>query len=80
MNTYENAKIDKEWTEKWHDKHISRRRFNKGDLVLLFNSRLRLFPRKLCSRWSGPFEAAKVFQNGAMEIKGKFNEVFVVNG
>lgn len=80
MDAYENAKIYKKQTKKWHDKHISRREFNEGDLVLLFNSGLRLFPRKLCSKWSGPFEVTKVFQNGAIEIKGKSNEAFVVNG
>lgn len=49
------------------------REFNEWDLVLLFNFQLRLFLGKLRSRWSGPFEVTKVFQNGAIEIKGKFN-------
>lgn len=80
LDTYENAKIYKEQTKKWHDKRISRKEFNEGDLVLLFNSRLRLCPGKLRSRWSGPFEVTKVLQNGAIEIKGKFNEAFIVNG
>lgn len=54
-------------------------RVNEGDLVLLFDSRLRLFPEKLRSRWSDPFEVTNVFQNGAIEIKGKFNEAFIMN-
>lgn len=40
LDAYKNAKIYKEQTKKWHDKRISRRKFNEGDLVLLFNSRL----------------------------------------
>ena len=52
---YENAKIYKEKTKAWHDKHIARKEFEVGQRVLLFNSRLKLFPRKLKSRWSGPF-------------------------
>ena len=40
LDAYENAKIYKERTNKWHDKCILRREFNEGDLVLLFNSRL----------------------------------------
>ena len=50
---YENARIYKEKTKAWHDKHIIRKEFEAGQRVLLFNSRLKLFPRKLKSRWSG---------------------------
>ena len=41
---YENARIYKEKTKPWHDKHIMRREFAPGQQVLLFNSRLQLFP------------------------------------
>ncbi|XP_049350309.1 uncharacterized protein LOC125814904 [Solanum verrucosum] len=56
LHTYENAKKYKEKTKKWHDKHIVSRTFEPGQLVLLFNSRLKLFPEKLRSKWSGPFD------------------------
>ncbi|XP_058775534.1 uncharacterized protein LOC131649793 [Vicia villosa] len=79
LDAYENAKIYKERTKKWHDKRISRKEFNEGDVVLLFNSRLKLFPGKLRSRWSGPFEVTKVYLSGAIEIKGKSSDSFVVN-
>ena len=49
---YENARISKEKTKSWHDKHIARKLFKAGQRVLLFNSLLKLFPRKLKSRWS----------------------------
>ena len=52
---YKNAKIYKEKTKAWHDKHIARKEFEPGQWVLLFNSRLKLFPGKLKSRWSRPF-------------------------
>ena len=29
-NAYENARIYKEWTKQWHDKHIMSRDFKKG--------------------------------------------------
>ncbi|CAJ2657000.1 unnamed protein product [Trifolium pratense] len=80
LDAYENAKIYKERTKKWHDGHILRKEFKEGELVLLFNSRLRLFPGKLRSRWSGPFKITKVFKNGAVEIKSKSNATFIVNG
>ena len=47
-----------------------------GQQVLLFNSRLKLFPGKLKSRWSGPFIVTKVFSHGGAEVthpeKGTF--------
>ena len=56
-NAYENAQIYKGKTKMWDDKHILWRDFVVGQKVFLFNSRLRLFPGKLCSRWSGPFQS-----------------------
>ena len=58
---YENALIYKEKTKAWHDKHITRKEFEAGQKVLLFNSRLKLFLGKLKSRWSGPFIVTKFF-------------------
>ena len=44
---YDNARIYKDKTKKWHDQKILRKEFRVGELVLLYNSRLKLFPRKL---------------------------------
>ena len=78
---YENAKIYKEQTKKWHDQKIQKREFREGQLVLLFNSRLKLFQGKLRSRWSGPFVINKVLPYGAIELKNEKNgDTFKVNG
>ena len=73
---YENSRIYKEKTKAWHDKHITRKEFTAGQQVLLFNSRLKLFPGKLKSRWSEPFTVTKVFSHGGAEVthpeKGTF--------
>ena len=73
---YENAHIYKEKTKAWHDKHITRKEFEAGQQVLLFNSHLKLFPGKLKSRWSRPFIVTKVFSHGGAEVthpkKGTF--------
>nr|GEY71060.1 reverse transcriptase domain-containing protein [Tanacetum cinerariifolium] len=50
---YENSLIYKERTKKLHDSKIKNRIFNVGDRVLLFNSRLKIFSRKLKTRWNG---------------------------
>ncbi|XP_073017209.1 uncharacterized protein [Primulina eburnea] len=79
-DAYENAKIYKEQTKKWHDKIIVRRELKPGQQVLLFNSRLKLFPGKLKSRWSGPFVVETVYPHGAIELKCSDGRTFKVNG
>ena len=76
---YENARIYKEKTKVWHDKHIMRKEFEVGQRVLLFNSRLKLFPGKLKSRWSGPFKVTQVFPHGGAEIMHPEKGTFKVN-
>ncbi|KAK8667594.1 hypothetical protein V6N13_007742 [Hibiscus sabdariffa] len=52
-----------------------------GQQVLLFNSRLKLFPGKLKSRWSGPFEITQVAPHGAITLKSlNDGQEFKVNG
>ncbi|GJR27172.1 reverse transcriptase domain-containing protein [Tanacetum coccineum] len=56
LDAYESSISYKERTKRWHDKQIKLPiNYEKGYKVLLFNSRLRLFPGKLKSRWYGPF-------------------------
>ncbi|CAL2247463.1 unnamed protein product [Prunus armeniaca] len=79
--SYENARIYKERTKLYHDKAILRKEFQPGMKVLLYDSRLRLFPGKLKSRWVGPFKVLQVFPHGAMEIENIKNGTrFKVNG
>ncbi|CAJ2666538.1 unnamed protein product [Trifolium pratense] len=82
LQAYENAVIFKARTKKYHDKCLVSKEFKKGQQVLLFNSRLRLFPGKLKSRWSGPFVIKEVFPHGAVEIftPGEEEKSFKVNG
>ena len=48
--------------------------------VLLFNSRLKFFPGKLKTRWSGPYEVVEVFPYGTLELKDpKSQKTFKVN-
>ncbi|XP_038874911.1 uncharacterized protein LOC120067416 [Benincasa hispida] len=65
---YENAKIFKERANRWHDKQLCEKNLNVGQMFLLFNSELRLFPGKLKSRWSGPLIIKEVFPHGAVEL------------
>ena len=76
---YENVRIYKERTKAWHDKHITRKEFEIGQQAILFNSRLKLFPGKLKSRWSGPFTVTKVFSHGGAEVTHPKKGTFKVN-
>ena len=77
---YDNARIYKDKTKKWHDQRISRREFKAGDQVLLFNSRLRIFPGKLKFKWSGPYTMVSSTQFGAVTLRTSNHEEFKVNG
>lgn len=68
-------------TKIYHDKKLVRRNFQVGQQVLLFNSHLRLFPKKLKFKWSGPFVVNNFFQSGAIEIQDTCDmRRFKVNG
>ncbi|XP_038885769.1 uncharacterized protein LOC120076060 [Benincasa hispida] len=65
-DAYENSKLYKERTKKWHDDRINNRTFVEG---------------KLKSHWSRPFRIKTIFPNGTMEltIEDESN-AFKVNG
>jgi hypothetical protein len=43
-DAYKNARICKEKTKSLHDRMITKKEFNVGDKLLLYHSRLKLFP------------------------------------
>ena len=67
-DSYENAKIYKEKTKRWHEKYFLRKKFKVGDKVLIFNSRLKLFLGKLRSRWSGLVTVTLITPYGAIGV------------
>ncbi|GJV96811.1 hypothetical protein Tco_1548388 [Tanacetum coccineum] len=79
LDAYESSISYKERTKKWHDKRITPINYERGDKVLLFNSRLRLFPGKLKSRWYGPFSVSKDMKKGAIELYDEEGSKFIVN-
>ncbi|GJR08739.1 hypothetical protein Tco_0791391, partial [Tanacetum coccineum] len=96
LDAYESSISYKERTKIWHDKRIKAptnyergdkvllfnsrlTNYERGDKVLLFNSRLRLFPGKLKSRWYGPFSISKDMKNDAIELYDEDGNEFIVN-
>nr|GFB78113.1 DNA-directed DNA polymerase [Tanacetum cinerariifolium] len=71
---------DRGKNKRWHDKRIKTPiNYEKGDKILLFNSRLSLFLEKLKSRWYGPFSVSKDLKNGAIELYDEDGNEFIVN-
>ncbi|XP_074270594.1 uncharacterized protein LOC141594476 [Silene latifolia] len=79
LEAYESSRLYKEKTKRFHDKAIIRREFKEGDLVLLFNSRFKIFSGKLKSKWSGPFTVVRAFPYGSVEVSDG-DQTFKVNG
>ena len=78
---YFNSKIVKGRQKKWHDQLITRKTFNQGDQVLLYDSKLHLFSGKLKSRWTGPFIIRQAYLNGSVDLLNpKDKRVFKVSG
>ncbi|GJW44877.1 reverse transcriptase domain-containing protein [Tanacetum coccineum] len=78
---YENTRIYKERTKRWHDSRLrGDKNFKEGDKVLLFNSRFKMHPGKLKSKWYGPNVVKTVYPYGTVEIIDKNGISFKVNG
>ena len=79
--SYESSRIYKERLKLFHDKNIIRKTFEPHQKVLLYSSRLHIFPGKLYSRWIGPFNVKVVYPYGNVEIENLENgKIFKVNG
>jgi hypothetical protein len=80
LKEYENASIYKERIKRWYDKRLKKKEF-KGDKVLLYNSRFKVFGKgKLQSKWDGPYVVHLVLSNGAVTIMYVKGDQFMVNG
>ena len=80
-DAYINSKVAKQRMKRWHDQLISNKEFRKWQRVLLYDSRLHIFPGKLKSRWIGPFIIHQVHLNGVVELLNSNGiDTFRVNG
>jgi hypothetical protein len=74
--------VQKEREKYYHDKHIRRKAFKQGDLVLLYESKFMKNPWKFRTHWLGPFEVSYVIEGGVLQLKtlnGEWKEG-LVNG
>jgi len=68
LNTYKSSRHYKQKMKMYHDKKLLRKTVYPRKQVSLYNSRLRLFPGKLKSKWSEPFMVKEVKPSRAIEL------------
>jgi hypothetical protein len=79
--SYEGAWSQKLRMKERHDQKIVHKHLIPGKMALLYNSRAKLFPGKLQSRWSGPYTIREINDFGAVTLHdAKTDSTFQVNG
>jgi hypothetical protein len=74
--------IQKEREKAYHDRHIKRKAFKQGDMVLVYDNKFMKHPWKFKTHWLGPYEVAYVTEGGVAHLKtmnGEWKEG-LVNG
>ena len=80
-DAFENAQLAKLHMKELHDRRIIRKSFHVREQVLLYDSRLHLFPGKLKPRWVGPFIIKSISEYGALKIENQESgQCLKVNG
>jgi hypothetical protein len=74
--------VQKEREKAYHDRHIKKKAFKQGDLVLVYDNKFMKHPGKFRTHWLGPYEVAYVTEGGAAQLNtlnGEWKEG-LVNG
>ncbi|KAL6342499.1 hypothetical protein AAG906_012091 [Vitis piasezkii] len=61
--------------KKWHDQLIINKEFQEGQKVLMYDTRLHIFPGKLKSRWIGPYVIHRVYSNGVVDLSNSMAKI-----
>lgn len=77
--TNESSALYKEKMKLYHDHRIEKRELTVGDLILLFDLMLKLFPSKLKSRLRGPNRVVTMYSYGAIRLENNEALKFKVN-
>ena len=81
LDSYRRSSMYKEQTKRWHDGRIRAKEFLVGQQVLIFNSRLKMFPGKFRDKWSGPYIVENIYPNGVLELlHQQTGDTFKING
>jgi hypothetical protein len=70
----------KEREKAYHDRHIKKKAFKQGDLVLVYDSKFLKHPGKFIMHFLGPYEFTYVIEGGSAQLqtlKGEWKEGLV---
>ena len=73
--------VRKEREKAYHDRHIKKKAFKQGDLVLVYDSKFIKHPRKFRTHWLEPYQIAYVTEGGVVQLKtlnGEWKEGLVI--
>jgi hypothetical protein len=74
--------VQKAREKDFHDRHIKRKNFKEGDLVLMFDSKSLQHLGKLKMHWLGPYEVNIFIDGGFVQLKdlGRTKLIGMING
>jgi hypothetical protein len=58
--------VHKARDKSWHDRHIKRKSFKEGDLVLLYDNKFFQHPGKFRMHWLGLYEVKTITNEGVV--------------
>ena len=68
--------VQKAREKAWHDRHIKKKHFHIGYLMLFYDSKFLKFPGKFKKHWKGPYIVLKVTNGGAIQLAKLNGEIF----
>lgn len=72
----QHREAQKQQQKAWHDRNIKSKNISVGDLVLLYDSRIKGKPHKLETAWMGPYIIEDLNFNGSVRLKTLQGHVF----
>ena len=61
--------VEKDRQKYWHDRHIKKKQFQQGDLVLLYDNKFMNHPGKLQLYWLGSYIVNSITSGGAIQLQ-----------
>jgi len=60
--------VQKARDKSWHDRHIKKKNFKEGGLVLLYDSKFFQHPRKFRMHWLSPYEINTITYGESVQL------------
>ena len=78
----QHQEIKKQQHKAWHDCNIKNKNLSVGDFTLLYNSRVKVKPKKLHTEWMGPYIVEEIHANRSIRLRPLQGLIFrkLVNG